>query len=632
MKKLIFLVLLLQASLLVRAQMSRWIMKPSYDSIYLAWDVPVLISDSLGVTSLWNLNGKRMATTTDQVHPFSEGLAAVTGKDNEELKGFYNTQGQFVSLKDVTVAYSYPYFSNGYLLVNNNGFTQFVSPNGEMQDAGVYDKFYPFHRGLAVAMKYKDVEKKKDLHYVYVTTAKREIPFTLKGKPVDPEDVQFLSSLNEEGQGVAVIKDKVYFYHQQNSSLQPVFAGKGAVYQKKQLTLDGNDPYEYLIDMQDSLVLRTRASKKEMVMFVFNKALRPQRYAFMDYTQVFQPKELKRSALPSSLSVLEDNEIHKFGLKSGSNQILPPQFDEVGFCFGDFAVVRQQDKWGMLFYDKSLKYRLSMHGGKAISFRHREVTTNIKLELPTIISADLCRFEVDESKGCVIDKISIETKNTENGNYVAYKCNLSIPAGLPDVLTEIQYPVQITYDGLVYPVVPLNTKAWHYKYINVSLDDSEMKFGQGSVSFAFDIHVDKQPGDDDYPFQLTVKADFLQPELIKISETRYECRLSSLVQGMNTIKVNIQEAGCPPSVFPFEIYYVKPVEKGAGTPAVKESVLVGKAGTLVTPETAADSTQVDSVQVGNGGSAQQPAAADSTQAGETAPAILQEVIQEVAPM
>lgn len=619
MKKLILLVWLLHAALLLKAQMPRWIMSPSYDRIYLDAEAPVLFSDSLGVTSLWNLKGQRMATTADRVHPFTEGYAVVTAQDQEVLKGFYNTMGEFIALKDLSVAYSYPYFSNGFLLVNNNGFTQFVSPDGKMQDAGPYEQFYPFHRGLAVATKYKDAEKKKDLHYVYITTAKREIPFTLKEKPVDPEDVQFLSSVNEEGEGVAVIKEKVYFYNKQHGSLQPVFAGKDAAYQKKQLTLDGGEPSEYLIDMQDSLVLKTRAGKKEIVRFVFSQTLRPQHYRFMDYTREFKAKEVEPQKLPSSLVRVEDKSRQQVGLKCGDSLILPPQFDNVEFCFDHFAVIRQKDKWGMLLYDKSLKYRLSMHGGKAISFRHRDVTTNMKLELPALMSADLCRFEVDESKGCVLDKISIETKNTENGNYVAYQCNLTIPEGLPDVVTEIQYPVQITYDGLLYPVVPIKAKAWHYKYINVSLDDSEMKVGQGSATFAFDIHVDKQPGDDDYPFQLTVNADGLQPELTKISEIRYECKLSSLMEGMNIIQVNILEAGCPPSVFPFEIFYVKP-DKRKGSRG-KEEVRVGKLGTarelMNQPNEASAAVQTDSTR---------------QDTAEPASAILQDLIPEVAPM
>ena len=217
-----------------------------------------------------------------------------------------------------------------------------------------------------------------------------------------------------------------------------------------------------------------------------------------------------------------------------------------------------------------------MHDGKDIAFRHKDVRTTIKLELPSIISADKCRFDVNPKYGCTIDKISLETKNTENGNYVQYKCILTIPDSLPDVVTEIQYPVQITYDDLKYPIVPIKTHAWHYKYINVDLDDSETLLEQGNVSFTINISADKQQGENDYPFEVNIATDSLQTELIKISETRYKCKLYSLKEGINNVNINILENGCPPSIFPFEITYIKPVQKTRNKPAVKETVKIQK--------------------------------------------------------
>ena len=42
------------------------------------------------------------------------------------------------------------------------------------------------------------------------------------------------------------------------------------------------------------------------------------------------------------------------------------------------------------------------------------------------------------------------------------------------------------------------------------------------------------------------------------------------------MNISILEAGCPPSVFPFEITYVKPVEKSKDQPEVKEAVKIEK--------------------------------------------------------
>ena len=99
---------------------------------------------------------------------------------------------------------------------------------------------------------------------------------------------------------------------------------------------------------------------------------------------------------------------------------------------------------------------------------------------------------------------------------------------------------------------------------------------QGNVSFTINISADKQPGENDYPFEVEIKTDSLQTELAKISETRYKCKLFALAEGINNVNINILENGCPPSVFPFEITYIKPVKKSRNKPEVKEEVKIEK--------------------------------------------------------
>ena len=42
------------------------------------------------------------------------------------------------------------------------------------------------------------------------------------------------------------------------------------------------------------------------------------------------------------------------------------------------------------------------------------------------------------------------------------------------------------------------------------------------------------------------------------------------------LNINILEDGCPPSIFPFEVTYIKPVEKTRTQPEVKEGVKIEK--------------------------------------------------------
>lgn len=573
MKKALISLSLVLSCLSMNAQMTRWIMQPGYDKIYIASGAPLLISDSLDTSSIWSIKGKKIAVTNDVIHPFKEGLSVTTKKNSEEITGFFNSQGKFTSLKNYSVTYDEPFFRDGFLLVQSNNRYCFININGEEERFGYYVKMYPFNNGFATCFTYEQVDKLKNPYYTYVTADNSPITFSYNNKVFDKKDVEFLSSVNDEGVGIAIIKHKVYLFDKNARKLEPVFANKTETNIKRQVSVDG-ELNEYLMDMKDSIIIRGKGSKTEFIRFNFDKFLRPTKIYYADRTEEYKHKTVKAEKYSSPFSPFKSNE--KYGLNYKDETVLPEQFDEIGFCLNDFAVVRIDDKWGMLTFDPNLKYRLIMHNGKDIAFRHKDVATTIKLELPVIISADKCRFDVDEKHGCIIDKISLETKNTENGNYVQYNCNLTIPDSLPDVITEIQYPVQITYDGLKYPIVPIKTKAWHYKYINVDLDETETTLEQGNVSFTINISADKQPGENDYPFEVEIKTDSLQTELAKISETRYKCKLFALAEGINNVNINILENGCPPSVFPFEITYIKPVKKSRNKPEVKEEVKIEK--------------------------------------------------------
>lgn len=573
MKKALISLSLVLSCLSMNAQMTRWIMQPGYDKIYIASGAPLLISDSLDTSSIWSIKGKKIAVTNDVIHPFKEGLSVTTKKNSEEITGFFNSQGKFTSLKNYSVTYDEPFFRDGFLLVQSNNRYCFININGEEERFGYYVKMYPFNNGFATCFTYEQVDKLKNPYYTYVTADNSPITFSYNNKVFDKKDVEFLSSVNDEGVGIAIIKHKVYLFDKNARKLEPVFANKTETNIKRQVSVDG-ELNEYLMDMKDSIIIRGKGSKTEFVRFNFDKFLRPTKIYYADRTEEYKHKTVEAEKYSSPFSPFKSNE--KYGLNYKDETVLPEQFDEIGFCLNDFAVVRIDDKWGMLTFDPNLKYRLIMHNGKDIAFRHKDVATTIKLELPVIISADKCRFDVDEKHGCIIDKISLETKNTENGNYVQYNCNLTIPDSLPDVITEIQYPVQITYDGLKYPIVPIKTKAWHYKYINVDLDETETTLEQGNVSFTINISADKQPGENDYPFEVEIKTDSLQTELAKISETRYKCKLFALAEGINNVNINILENGCPPSVFPFEITYIKPVKKSRNKPEVKEEVKIEK--------------------------------------------------------
>ena len=171
------------------------------------------------------------------------------------------------------------------------------------------------------------------------------------------------------------------------------------------------------------------------------------------------------------------------------------------------------------------------------------------------------------------------SRSTDAGNFVQYNCSLSIPANITDELTPINYSVVVSYDGLKSAPIPLNVKAWHYKYFVVEIDDAQTTVDKGLVTFAFTINAERLPGDGVYHTTVDIVADSLQYELEKMSETAYKCRLAGLASGVNKIAVKILEQGCPPVIFPYEVYYTPAKGRSRSSAATPEEVTIMRSTT-----------------------------------------------------
>jgi hypothetical protein len=93
------------------------------------------------------------------------------------------------------------------------------------------------------------------------------------------------------------------------------------------------------------------------------------------------------------------------------------------------------------------------------------------------------------------------------------------------------------------------------KYHNVKFSD--IKIEQGGVDFTINVTEKLLQGESNYPFDVKVVAGETEYKTQKLSETLYKCRIPSLREGRNTFKVLVQEKGCPPSTFPFNVTYSK---------------------------------------------------------------------------
>lgn len=597
-------------------QMAKWAMRPGYDSIRLADGVPVVVSDSAGTTSLWNVEGKLMASTADSVAAYSDGLAVTVKRGTDEITGFYAVDGTFTKLDGCNVAYSYPYFRDGSLLVMKQGRCKLVGKDGQDDPFGSFVAMYPYSNGYAACTMYGDMEKLEDLYCYYVDTDRNRVKLKYdQKKEVDDEDVQFLSSLNDDGVGVAIVKRRVYMYDKGLGLLRPVFVDDKAE-KKRQVRVESRAE-EYIAMQGDTTVVWARGAKKDTVFFMFDAQMRLMCAKYPSRTDTY------RRVTAGPLKLKADYAVERRGglcaVTRGGRTVLPPQFDDSGIGFGRFVAVKSKGKWGLLEMDDKLGYAMSMNKGNPVAFRHQKFETTVRLDLPAEVKADNCSFDIPADKGCAIDKTSIQTRNTVNGNFVQYNCVLTIPDSLPDHIVDVKYPVSVVCDGITYPDGELLVKAWHYKYVNMDLSRNETKFVGNDVEFIINMTAEKVAGENDYPLMVEVLQDSTaaRVSLEKLSETRYKCRLYSPMIGVNRVVVKVSEAGCPPSLFPFEINYTKP--KASSNAGQVEITAKGKDGSTQTSGAAMPAAQ-PAVAAPADSTAVTPAAAPAAPADSTAAA------------
>ncbi len=577
-KKLILGLAICAATSSVKGQVVKWLIPPMYNDIHMANGEKLVITDSLDNKILWTCSGNRLAMTEDQLFSYEEGFAVTTKKGSDVITGFYDKRGKFTHLSECYATYSMPFFSNNYLLVREDDLYRFVNTKGEIS-VEQYAKAYPFSNGYASCNIYGNLQKRKDPYNLLLTKEYEQVHFSYEKKQFDNDDIEFISSINDENIGIVIAKHRLYYFNGKDKSLSPVFAKKDETNIKNQAKLEDKLALCFSNESDSISVLKAKCGKNDRIVIRFDALMIPISISLSDGEYVY--KKTPKVQRPFDTELRMTQEGTKYGISWDSKEILPPQLDNLIACFDDKAFVRLSGKCGMFQVLKDEEFKIIINKGNPIDFRHQKYETTIRLDLPIIISSRNTKIEIDPNSGCEVDMPSGEKKDTEFGNFIQYNCVLSIPKSLPDEMyndyrNEITYPTQVIYDGLKSPVIPFKVKAWHYKYFNVDVNDSETSIQKGSLSFTFNINAERNPGEAVYPTSVNIQTDSLQCELEKISETRYKCKVLTLNEGTNNIVVQILEDGCPPASFPFEVTYTKPSARTRYKPAVKEDVVIRK--------------------------------------------------------
>lgn len=575
MKKITLILFCLWSLMDIKAQIAKWLIPPSYDRIQLVSGIDAIMTDSLGLKTIWTMEGKRLFSCKDELFPFKEGMALAVKQGTAQITMVYKQQGEKLKFDSCSVAHNYPYYSNGKLLVINGAYFRFVDTDGHIQE-GKYTSAYPYFSGYATCDMYLNMEKQKDLCHLLIDENGTPVSFSHQGKQFDNDDLQFISSVNDENIGIVVAKSKVFFFNGVNKELSPVFAKDNPTQNiKEQVKLIADMEECFLQNSDSTYILTAKYGKNDMVSICFDLMRRPVSIKRNDIEHFYKKKTETKEIYQSDLRIKKDGDF--IGLCwNNAGEMLPPQFEEVVTCIADKSLVKLKGKFGLLKMIKDASFKLKMNKGDDIAFRHQKYETSIRTDFPTFLPADKVNIEVNPKTGCDIDRTSKNYKNTENGNFVEYNCILNIPENLPDELTTIEYPVTIYYDGLKSSEIPFGVKAWHYKYFVVDVDDSQTALENGTVSFVFNINAERIASDGIYPTSVKILTDSLHYEYEKMSEIRHKCKVHSLKEGVNNIVIQIIEQGCPPAAFPFEVEYHRPVAKTRNKPAEKEKVIIKK--------------------------------------------------------
>lgn len=571
----------LTGSVLSWGQIAEWIIPPVYTDMYIAAGTNLIVTDSLSRNrSLWSFTGQRFDSANCDVNAFRDGVAVCTQRGTVEVLGLYNINGEYIPIQKTGhrfwTTYHYPFFSNGYLLVENpvlQGY-QFVDTKGRV-DERVFAKAYPFLNGFSSCQYASGKENSKELFWGLIDKDMELIEFFINEKAVSAYEIDYISSVNDEGIAVVIIRKKVYLFHTDSGLLTPVCPMENEESEKQQVRIQSDLSQSIISTEGRTYNIQANAGKSNAVSVKLDELAKPVSIQFVDSEKEFKINE--RAVKPLT-SLFQPTEVgKKYGINWVGTEILPPQFDTQPFCFDDCAIVQLAGKYGLLKLNKDDRFQISVYKGKDVPFKHQTFETTLRLDLPKYVPAEKATLEINPASGCEIDKTSEESKNTQYGNYVQYDCTLHIPSNLPDdEPIEIHYPSTVYYSGLMSTTVPIVVKAWHYKYFVVDIIDSETVMDMGTLNFTFNINAQRDLGEPIYHTIVNVQADSLAFSLEKLSETRYKCRIPKLREGLNSIVVQVIEQGCPAVPFPFEITYVKPVAEAKGQPAVEEKVEIKK--------------------------------------------------------
>ena len=571
--KICCMVMFLSYITMVNAQIAQWQLRPEYDTIFIPEESHWVLADSLNhyYTKLWDFDGTLVAQFEDRtVHPFHEKTAVITDRNNTNIRGFLWESGDFVEPQQVSlprktflVDPSYPFFSNGYLLMIDPSTRNYwyVDRNGK-HSRDFYTRAFPFFNGFAKCERYEKMDRPKKKIQCLLTPNMDFVQFSYDGKKYSLSDIDFVSSVNDDMVAIVVAKEKVFFYYADSNIMKPLCAKKD-VHNKSGQAKMSDDLDQCLVEYKDrkewSLTVK---SDNTTFTIVFDQFMKPKAIGHLDMVKNYIDREKEKKVLETSLRVTRGT--GGFGLNRDGKEVLAPQFEEIPICFGDRAIVKKNGKFGMIKISPDDRFEVSIDKkGEKIPFAHKNTSSFIRIEYPSaLVSSNKVELDLVDSSGCMLDLFSKKEGGNGSLSYIQYDCDLSIPKELFNEDNAIViYPIRLVYDGFISPVINVEKSVWLSTNWRLGQEENQ-SVKDGKCTFKLYL-INDNPDGITVPRHWSYQIDTNQPDLKCSLEKRtdfyYICTVEGLQVGSNKIDIEITEDGFPPLYFPLIINYEKEI-------------------------------------------------------------------------
>ncbi len=541
MNKIILSLLLLIAANL-RAQIPTWVLHPSYDAVKPLRSGYFVITKN-GKQGILNGQEKEVVPIKyDKIDFFNNDTGLLY--NNDHFVGYVSNNGV---VKDVEDKNFKPVclnrFSNGYLAVSNITGYYYLSEKNDTP-LGPFTYAYPFSEGYAWVRVPKSAKHILDGSYTFdVLSAETGTSAQLALGNYDKDDIDFIST-SSNGKCIIVLKKRFYEYDYKSETLTPLSTDNNPENKSSRVTALER-PVAYTAEGD-----RFRIQFKQGSM-TFDPMMRLTSISYTGQpTQTFEVPQPEVITYESPIVPITFNDTKLLGLKYLNKDVLAAQFEEVTRRWDDFALVKQNGKYGVLQFDPKHTCRLILNENKDIGFEHKMTTADIKVICPPYMQLPLMTLS-SLDKNCTIN---IDTRQ-ENSNIetsaLSYNCMMEIPKNLGIKKMASSASFAINYDGLKFTptVIPFNT--WYINNYTVQLLSHQLN---GQVLTA-DILVKNtgQNNEGNY-FEVSIQtSDSTVCEFNKVTEELYSARLSEFTENTVNFSVEITEDGCPPLSYPFSV-------------------------------------------------------------------------------